>query len=110
MVTDEKFLELSNKVAVLEERTVNDQKQLQRIEDKLVNHADNEEELLRHLNNSLVEFKDTIEEKIDSSVNPIQNELSRYKGILKGVGWILSGIVVVLGFMKDALIAYFTSR
>lgn len=107
-VTDKDFTELSNKVAVLEERTQNEQDQLNRIENKLENHAAEEEILLRNLNKSLVEFKDSIEVKIDEAVMPIRDDVNKYKGILQALGWALTAIGVIAGFFREAILKHFT--
>lgn len=106
----ERRAELAAKVAQLEERSLNAQKQLDRIEETLIEHANDEEDILRDINKSLIDFKDKIEEKISEAVSPIRDDLIRYKGIIGFATASLSVIFTVLVFVKEHLIAWFSSR
>lgn len=104
----ERRAELAVKVAMLEERSLQGQKQLDRIETALVNHANEEELVLKAINTSLVSFKTTIEEKLVLEVGPIKRDLDRYKTIIAVVSAIGSVVVAVIVFFKDFIFSLFT--
>lgn len=101
---------LAAKVATLEERSLQNQKQLDRIEATLLKHSGDEEDILRDINKSLVTFKEHVEEKISEAVTPIRDDLIRYKGIIGFATASISVIFTVLVFVKEHLIAWFSGR
>jgi hypothetical protein len=106
----ERRAELAAKVATLEERSLQNQKQLDRIESTLLKHANDEEDILRDINKSLIIFKEQVEEKISEAVTPIRDDLIRYKGIIGFVTASISVIFTVLVFVKEHLISWFSGR
>lgn len=88
----ERRAELAAKIATLEERSIQSQKQLERIEATLLKHANDEESILRDINKALVDFCDTVEDKISEAITPIKEDFQKYKTILGVVGTIATGI------------------
>lgn len=88
---------LAAKVATLEERSLQNQKQLDRIEATLLKHSGDEEDILRDINKSLVTFKEHVEEKISEAITPIKEDFARYKtiiGVVSSVLTVLGGLIV----------------
>lgn len=105
----ERRAELAVKVATLEERSLTNQTQLNKIEDMLVKHSTDEEQMLRDINGSLIKFKEEIDEKFEEELTPIKKTLSDYNSFIKFVMFIGSGIVALGSIFKDAIIAWFRS-
>ncbi len=62
----ERRIELATKIATLEERSVQNQCQLNRIETMLTAHAKDEEQILHDINKAVETFKDATEKRLDS--------------------------------------------
>jgi hypothetical protein len=103
----ERRAELAVKVATLEERSVQNQSHLTRIESMLVTHATDEEQMLRDINTSLQDFKDEIGVKIEHEITPIKEDLAKYKGILAFIGSALGILFTGLAMFKDEILAFF---
>ena len=103
----ERRAELAAKVAMLEERSVNGQKQLDRIEEMLSLHAKEEESLLRGIHDSLHDFKETIEGKITSAIEPLKADLTRYKSVIGFIGSLFTVIITIATFFKDTIASWF---
>lgn len=106
----ERRTELAMLVAAVDERTKQNQKQLDRIEHILTTHIDEEEKTFNVLNSSMVAFRDAIETKIHDAIDPLKNDIIKYKGILGFITASVGGIVVVVGVFKEAIIRWFTGH
>lgn len=104
----ERRAELAAKVAMLEERSIQSQKQLDRIERALMTHASDEEDVLKGIITSLNSFKTTIEDKIIKEVGPIKADLTRYKTTIAVVTAIGSVALAVIVFFKEQILRLFS--
>lgn len=69
----ERRIELATKIATLEERSVQNQAQLSRIEAMLITHAHEEEQILRDINKAV----DTFRASVDDKFNAVETDLIR---------------------------------
>lgn len=103
----ERRAELAVKVATLEERSLTNQTQLTKIEDMLVKHSTDEEQMLKDINGSLIKFKEEIDEKFEEELTPIKKTLSDYNSFIKYTMFIGSSLVGLALAFKDQIIAWF---
>lgn len=104
---EEKYERLTNLAmmfAKLDERSHQNQKQLDRIETMLTNHIDDEEKTFITWNSSLNTFKETVETKIHDSIDPIAHDLIRYKAIIAFLSSALAILIVVINVFKEQII------
>jgi hypothetical protein len=105
--------DLSAKVAVLEERSLNNKEQFEKFENSFLVHSKHEEILL----NTLVEEVNKVDGKIHAEVekglapievkvNAHEKALTRFQTIMYALGLVLSGLFAVLEYFKDPLLAW----
>ena len=103
----ERRAELALKIAILEERSLHNQEHLTKIENVLVKHATDEEDMLKEINVTVRDFKLDVDKTIDTKIEPIQkdvNDLKFYARVLAAVGSVLAFLITVF---KDFLIDHF---
>ena len=105
----ERRAELAVKVARLEEKASNSEKQLNRIEQTLLDHAHSEEGMLKDITKALHDFKESIEEKITLAVEPVRKDVEKYKVVLSVLGGVISVVWAVLTFFKGYIDHWFHS-
>jgi hypothetical protein len=101
---------LAARIATLEERSIQGQKQLDRIETSLQTHSKEEEGMLKDINHALVTFKASIEEQITTSINPIKADVEKYKTTVGVVFTILSVVGGLLITFHEYIIKFFTGH
>lgn len=106
----ERRAELAAKISQLEERSLNSQKQLDRLEATLLTHATEEEGMLRDINKSLRDFTDTIQDKIKEAIEPVKNDVQKYKTILGVLGTIAAAIGGLFVSFHEHLIRLLTGK
>lgn len=102
----ERRVELAAKVATLEERSLQTQKQLEKISDMLERHLEAEESIMHGVLKNLVEFKDDVNTRIENDINPIRDELARYKTAIKVLSALGVGLWALVSLFKDVLIGW----
>jgi glutamine synthetase type III len=88
-------------IARLQEKVLSSEKQLTRIEQTLLDHAHNEEGMLRDITKALSEFKETIEEKINAAVNPVKDQVTKWQIVLGVFTFVGGGIMSLIYAFHD---------
>ncbi len=102
-------INIDARIAVLEERSKNYDKELITIHDHLNKHIETEERILSEINSSIKKISETIEEKIDAAINPVKAEIQPLTEMwtkTKGVFWVISGVVGTLVLIFRDTIAH----
>lgn len=88
----ERRTDLAYKVATLEERSINTQKQLERIEKLLTQHTVHEEKMIASFTKSVQDLATTIDTKIE----PIKEVVDRWK-------WVLGAVIAIGAWIGSML-------
>lgn len=102
--------ESATKIAVLEERSRQTQKQLDRIEANLSSHAAREEQVMNGILKAVEAYKNQTTEHVEKQIGPIRDDVTRVHGILwvLGIlGTMFGGIIVIF---RDSIARFFTGH
>jgi hypothetical protein len=102
----ERRIDLAAKIAMLEERSISLQKQLDRIESINAQSVVHQEEMISEFTKSIQELGKSIDVKITESVTPLREQLNKYK---LAIGWITGGcsaVVYVAFQFKDQILKW----
>lgn len=94
---------MAERLARLEERSVNNQEQLARIERLLGQQGAAMEKMMGQFTQKIDDLEDSIETKVDSldkKIDPLQGQINYWRGAL----WIIGGLTVIaLGILTKIL-------
>lgn len=108
----ERRIDLASKVAVLDERTRFIKDGVNRIEAAFLSHTHDEESAFHsfaafklELKNDLLQHRNSIDIKIKEAIDPLKNDMIKYKGIIGGVVLIVSSLWAIVGFFKSNIMS-----
>ena len=102
----ERRAELAVKVATLEERSLQNQTHLTRIETMLIHHATDEEAMLKNINTSLKDIKDEVDAKISDAIGPIKTDIVKAKTLIAAGGTIVTMIISAISMFKEQILSF----
>ena len=109
----ERRQDLATKVAVLEERSINNHEQFEKFEHNFLLRSKNEELLLTNLVDEVKDVDGKIDSKIKVAVDPIitkveshEKALTRFQTIMYTLGLVLSGLFAIFEFFKEPIVKW----
>jgi hypothetical protein len=111
----ERRAELSAKVAVLEERSINNKENLDKFSNQFLLHSKHDEILLTEVEEALRDVGKSLDNKLITELKPVIQDVSDIKKEItkaKTIIWVLSGvggfIVGLILFFKEIIITWIT--
>jgi len=109
----ERRTDLSSKVAVLEERSINNKENLAKFSQQFLLHSRAEEILLSEVEDSLQGVGRALDDKLINELRPvkgdvedIKKEITRWKTIAYVLWSIAGGVIAIIVFFKEPIFRY----
>lgn len=109
----ERRQDLATKVAVLEERSVNNREKFNKFENVFLVHAKHEEIVMTEIVEKLESVHDDVTEQVNKLIAPVEikvesheKELTRFKTITGTFVLVISGLFAILEYFKDPIIKW----
>ena len=105
--------DLSVKVAILEERSINNRDNFETFHNNFMLHAKSEELLLNELVDKIDGVNEVIDDKLNSKVNPViakvdehEKALTRFTTIIGTLALVISTLWAILEYLKEPLLKW----
>ena len=102
----EKRSEVAINVATLIERSLQSQVQLNRVEAMVIALASDTEDSLRRLSESVTDTQKDVDEKIKTNVQPLKDELTRYKAVFGTLASLATFVISMVTIFKEHIVKW----
>jgi archaellum component FlaC len=106
----ERRISTASKISMLEERSTATQNQLTRLENVILAHSAEEETMLRNINKSLIDFRETLEQKISDSIQPLKEDVTKYKTVYSVIAAIAVFLFTIATTFQNHIISWFDGK